>query len=73
VKTTKRPRLRLERESYSLLHRSVLARDRWRCQSCGSCVGLEVHHLTPRSKLGPDAKDNLITLCWKCHRQVHSG
>jgi HNH endonuclease len=27
---------------------------------------------TPRSRLGHDAEDNLITLCWKCHQQIHS-
>ncbi|PYU19637.1 MAG: hypothetical protein DMG32_24045 [Acidobacteria bacterium] len=55
-----------------MLHRSVLQRDGWRCQSCGSRTALEVHHITPRSKLGDDVEENLITLCWECHRQIHS-
>lgn len=42
----------------------MLQRDEWRCQTCGSRVGLEVHHVTPRSQLGHDAEENLITLCW---------
>ena len=68
----KRPRLRLGPECYQALHRSVLERDGWRCQSCGSLAGLEVHHITLRSKLGHDSEDNLITLCWACHRRIHS-
>jgi hypothetical protein len=47
----KRPRLRLAPLCYLAQHRSVLERDGWRCQSCGSCAGLEVHHITPRSNL----------------------
>jgi len=72
TKLAKDPRLRLDPESYQALHRSVLERDGWRCQSCGSRAGLEVHHITPRSKLGHDAEENLITLCWECHRKIHS-
>ncbi len=68
----KRPRLRLGPVCYQALHRSVLERDGWRCQSCGSRAGLEVHHITPRSNLGQDVEDNLITLCWECHRRIHS-
>jgi hypothetical protein len=34
-------------------------------------AALEVHHITPRSKLGRDAEGNLITPpCWGCHRQI---
>jgi 5-methylcytosine-specific restriction endonuclease McrA len=72
MRLAKRPRLRLDLKSFCLLRLSTLKRDGWGCQSCGSSVGLEVHHITPRSKLGDDAPENLITLCWKCHRQIHS-
>jgi hypothetical protein len=67
----KRPRVRLDRETYSLLHRSVLGRDAWQCQNCGSRMGLEVRHIKRRSHLGHDAEENLITLCRNCHREVH--
>jgi hypothetical protein len=50
------PRLRLDANPFRLLRHSVLMRDGWRCQSCASRVGLEVH----------------ITLCRDCHRQIHS-
>ena len=69
---TRRPRLQLDLNSFRLMRHSILKRDGWRCQSCGSRAGLEVHHITPRSKLGHDTEENLITLCWECHRQMHS-
>ncbi len=67
----KYPRFRLDPESYRLLRQAVLQRDRWRCQSCGSVEGLEVHHIISRGQLGDDVEDNLITLCWSCHRKTH--
>jgi hypothetical protein len=70
--TWKRPRLRLSPERYSSLRRSMLERGGWHCQSCGSSVELEVHHITPRSRLGDDSEANLITLCWERHRKIHS-
>jgi len=72
MRIAKRPRLRLDLKSFCLLRLSTLKRDGWRCQSCGSSVGLQVHHITSRSKLGDDVPENLITLCWKCHRQIDS-
>jgi DNA-binding NarL/FixJ family response regulator len=38
-----------------LLSQLILQRDQWRCQSCGSMVGLEVHHMTSRGQFGDDA------------------
>jgi len=69
---SRHPRLRLRPSEYSSLHRSVLERDVWRCQMCGSRTSLEVHHIVPRSRLGDDVEQNLITLRWGCHRQIHS-
>jgi hypothetical protein len=28
--------------------------------------------MTSRGQLGNDVEDNLITLCWRCHRTLHS-
>ncbi|PYU74477.1 MAG: hypothetical protein DMG49_04605 [Acidobacteria bacterium] len=50
----------------------MLKRDSWRCQSCGSRVGVQIHHITPRSQLVHDGEENLITLCWECHRQIQT-
>jgi len=67
----KQPRLKLDPYSYKALRNQVLDRDGWRCQDCGSAKMLEVHHVNPRSKLGHDASENLITLCVDCHRRRH--
>ena len=71
IMRSKSPRLRLDSESYSELHRQVLERDGWRCQVCGSMHHLQVHHLKFRSQSGGDMEQNLITLCAECHEQVH--
>lgn len=67
----KTPRLRLDPKSYRELHRQVLERDGWRCQSCGRLQNLQIHHQQFRSHSGEDAEQNLITLCAQCHSQNH--
>ena len=69
----KRPRRKLEPESYPRLHLQVLERDNWRCQHCGRMRNLEVHHQTKRSHLGRDPPENLITLCAACHVSQHEA
>lgn len=69
---TKRPRIQLDPEAYQQLCRQVLQRDGWRCQQCGNSTNLQVHHLQLRAQSGDDAEQNLITLCSKCHDQIHS-
>jgi 5-methylcytosine-specific restriction endonuclease McrA len=71
------------RDSYSL---RILYRDKFICQKCGELHVLinehgiyipiddgmlVVHHIIPVSKGGSDHPDNLITLCRKCHKQIH--
>jgi 5-methylcytosine-specific restriction endonuclease McrA len=67
----KGPRLRLDATSYRELHRQVLDRDGWRCQTCGSMQNLQVHHLKFRSQSGGDVEQNLLTLCSECHARMH--
>ena len=67
----KRPRLRLDPESYNRLRQQLLERDGWRCQYCGHPTELEVHHIQSRSRAGDDAEQNLITLCATCHQVIH--
>ncbi len=66
-----RPRLRLDADSYRRLCQQVLERDGWRCQCCGRPTDLQVHHIQPRGRLGADAEQNLITLCSRCHEDIH--
>jgi 5-methylcytosine-specific restriction endonuclease McrA len=69
----KRARLRLDPVLYEQLRNQVLRRDGWRCQACGTRLGLEVHHQEFRSHSGDDSEQNLITLCSVCHATVHYG
>lgn len=52
----------------------VLTRDKRTCQHCGkNNTKLEVHHIKFRSQGGTDTPNNLITLCSKCHKDLHNG
>ena len=57
--------LRLKEEIYNERGRE--------CEICGSQIGLNVHHILPRSEypsLNFD-KENLIILCKDCHKKMH--
>ena len=42
------------------------------CGGCGAHHGLcDGHHIDPVSQGGPTDIDNLMLLCWECHRNVH--
>lgn len=80
-----RRQLRLETqkrevEYYSYLHSDeyrakrfqALKRGGYRCQKCGTARNLRVHHIS-YATLGTDAEmDDLVTLCDKCHEEVHA-
>ncbi len=34
-------------------------------------VPIDAHHIIHRSKGGDDSLENLVTLCWNCHRAQH--
>ena len=69
----KNPRLRLSPELYDDVLQQVLRRDGWRCQNCGTMSNLEVHHKAFRSRAGDDSEENMITLCVRCHADIHKG
>jgi ATP-dependent DNA helicase RecQ len=61
-------------ESWGETRRVVLARDGYRCTSCGIEVvsrEADIHHLLPRSMGGTDELANLVTLCDGCHAAHH--
>lgn len=44
--------------------------DGYRCVKCGKAMNLCVHHLTYEN-LGHEQLEDLITLCKKCHSELH--
>jgi 5-methylcytosine-specific restriction endonuclease McrA len=68
----KKAGLRMAPRVYQQLRQRVLERDGWRCQACGSLTNLEVHHIRFRSQQGHDTDENLITLCFECHKRAHN-
>ena len=60
-----------------MLFRSIKARDRYICQTCGLGIDspeinsiFEVHHIIPVAKGGSDKEENLILICSNCHKIV---
>ena len=41
------------------------------CVACGNTDSLENHHLVPKSCEGSDDDNNLLTLCFECHGNIH--
>ncbi len=54
------PQLRLSRHS-------IMARDNYTCQYCGSKNNLTIDHVVPRWAGGPHTWDNLVACCRRCN------
>lgn len=55
-----------------LSHRNVMLRDGFQCQYCGGrpgLTGLNIDHVTPKSRGGSNTWDNLVTACRACNVQ----
>ena len=50
---------------------NVLKRDDNKCQICFDNLKLQIHHLDGDKK--NNKINNLITLCYECHRKLHAG
>ena len=60
------------RFSLPLSRRTVLARDHYTCQYCGTQPGkanLTVDHVLPRSRGGETTWENVVTACGPCNRR----
>ncbi|MBC8232665.1 HNH endonuclease [bacterium] len=51
----------------------VLWRDEYTCQRCLAKEKLNAHHIMGKGKGGTDTPKNGITLCKRCHDELHSG
>ena len=49
---------------------AVLQRDQYQCLACGNPDTLSVAHVTPISRGGDSAIENLQTLCFSCRKDV---
>lgn len=66
--------VRIPRDTHRrITRRSILARDNWTCQYCGSESSLTIDHVIPRSKGGEHVWENLVASCSPCnHRKGDS-
>jgi len=51
----------------------VLWRDNYQCQHCRSNNNLQAHHIRQRKDGGTNRVSNGLTLCEKCHDELHEG
>lgn len=62
----------MQQERNKTLREKVFKRDNFTCQKCGlqdkSTKNLEAHHILLLGYGGTDELDNLITLCFDCHK-----
>jgi hypothetical protein len=65
--------LKLNREIQPELRQMVLKRDSYKCVKCNEKENLQCHHILPVSTNPIESADidNCMTLCKRCHIQVH--
>ena len=51
----------------------LLERDDQHCINCLSERELTPAHYVSRGRGGPDVLENLMLLCFECHRKLHDG
>ncbi|HEY4175323.1 MAG TPA: HNH endonuclease [Kofleriaceae bacterium] len=66
---------RATRDIPPAVQRFIWARDKGVCQTpgCRSCIGLEIHHIIPRSQGGTNDPSNLTLRSSACHQAHHEG
>ena len=53
--------------------RLLLIRDNFKCLSCNSENNLAPAHYKSRGSGGKSNLEDLMLLCWDCHRKQHDG
>ena len=53
------------------LRLKVFDRDRWLCRICRERVPYDAHHVLARSLGGKDVLHNLLSVCRRCHEDIH--
>ena len=62
----------MKRVNNATIRKNIFKRDNFTCQKCRiqdtTCKKLELHHINPIYQGGTDNLNNLITLCFDCHK-----
>lgn len=58
------------RNDWDLMRKAILIRDEYSCAKCGGKEFLEIHH---KDGTGRNDPENLVTLCQKCHKEIHKS
>lgn len=53
------------------LREAVLKRDGFRCTRCPCKERLQAHHKVYRATWYDSIPEDLVTLCWRCHKKEH--
>lgn len=61
----------LKSEHWQNVRAKRLKIDNHRCYLCGRAKALNVHHLRYDNLGNEDVKEDLVTLCYKCHQMLH--
>lgn len=59
-------------KGFSDVHSYIYSLQNGKCALCGHAIEHD-HHIIPRSAGGSDLPENLVGLCNKCHKAVHTG
>ena len=60
-----------QRKWQKILRGLLVERDGPLCKRCSGTWGVAMHHILPVGKGGKDTLENVLLLCWYCHRGVH--
>lgn len=64
----------LQTEVWKELRRARMEKDGYQCKKCGTGMNLVVHHITYPDIWGTESvDDDLITLCARCHAEIHKN
>jgi 5-methylcytosine-specific restriction endonuclease McrA len=63
---------REQEKQWQRTRQCVLVRDGYKCRSCKSKEGIDVHHVRFRSRGGVDSTANCACLCRMCHAEIHA-
>ena len=56
---------------WAKIKKQAFKRDKYVCQLCNRVVFHPCpHHIIPKGRLRLDILENILTLCWDCHRKL---